>query len=288
MDGEINIQKKISMRLRESASGKTMKDKVVAILESRIQIQMAELIAKYGGIPFSAPALAEIPDIDITEIEKLFKKWDKYPPDIFIFQTGVGVKALFDAAKRLGQVPVLLNKLETALVVVRGPKPTGVLRSFRVRIDAAAQEPYTSAEVLAELGEIKLRGKRIVIQRYGESNIELNKSLEAKGAIVYEIATYRWGLPSDVEPLVRFINALKRSEIDIVAFTSASQINNLFTLAEQFGEQELLKKNLNQTIIASIGPVCTIAIKKYGVNVNVEANPPKLGAFVVAINKILS
>lgn len=265
-----------------------MKDKVVAILESRIHEQMAELIAKYGGIPFSAPALAEIPDVDIVEIEKVFKKWEKNPPDIFIFQTGVGARGLFEAAKRLGKIPALLEKLESAFVIVRGPKPTAVLRSFRVRIDAMAEEPYTTAEVLAKLDGKKLKGKRIVIQRYGEANTELNNALESKGAQVTEIATYRWGLPENVEPLIRFMNALKRYEIDLVAFTSASQVNNLFSLAQQVGEHELLKKNLSQTKIASIGPVCTLAIKKYGLKVDVEANPPKLGAFVVAINKVLS
>ncbi len=269
-------------------SGSSMKDKVVAILESRIHEQMAELIAKYGGIPFSAPALAEIPDVDINEIEKLFRKWEKAPPDIFIFQTGVGAKGLFEAAKRLGRIPLLLEKLESAYVVVRGPKPTAVLRSFRVRVDAMADEPYTSAEVLDELEGKKLKGKRIVIQRYGEANLELKRILEGKGGQVFEIATYRWALPKDIEPLIRFMNALKRLEIDLVAFTSASQVNNLFTLAQQVGERELLQKNLNQTKIASIGPVCTAAIKKHGVKVDIEADPPKLGAFVVAINKVLS
>jgi uroporphyrinogen-III synthase len=274
--------------MRENDLGKSMKDKVVAILESRIHEQIAELIAKYGGIPFSAPALAEIPDVDIIEIEKLFKKWEKSSPDIFIFQTGVGAKGLFEAAKRLGRVPLLLEKLDDAVVIVRGPKPTAVLRSFRVRVDAMADEPYTSAEVLAKLGEKKLKGKKIIIQRYGESNVELKNTLEFKGAQVFEIATYRWALPKDIEPLIRFMNALKRYEIDLVAFTSASQVNNLFKLAQQVGEHELLKKNLNQTKIASIGPVCTTAIKKYGIKVDVEADPPKLGAFVVAINKVLS
>ena len=37
-----------------------MKDKTVAILETRVGAQMADLVRKYGGIPFSAPALAEV------------------------------------------------------------------------------------------------------------------------------------------------------------------------------------------------------------------------------------
>jgi uroporphyrinogen-III synthase len=41
-----------------------MKDKTVAILESRMREHIASLARKYGGAPFSAPALDEIPDID--------------------------------------------------------------------------------------------------------------------------------------------------------------------------------------------------------------------------------
>jgi hypothetical protein len=42
----------------------SMKDKTVAILESRVRDHIASLVRKYGGTPFSAPALAEIPDVD--------------------------------------------------------------------------------------------------------------------------------------------------------------------------------------------------------------------------------
>ena len=118
-----------------------MKDKTIAILENRVGEQMADLIRKYGGTPFSAPALAEIPDIDPAHIIELFNDWDSNPPDTFIFQTGVGVKALFAATDSLGLTNKLLHLLAAARVVVRGPKPTAVLRSRNVRIDLAAQEP---------------------------------------------------------------------------------------------------------------------------------------------------
>jgi len=48
--------------------------------------------------------------------------------------------------------------------------------------------------------ETPLRGKRDVVQRYGESNRELQAALESEGAEVIEIVTYRWGLPEDTTP----------------------------------------------------------------------------------------
>ena len=41
-----------------------MRGKTVAILESRLGPQMVDLVAKHGGVPMHAPALAEVPDVD--------------------------------------------------------------------------------------------------------------------------------------------------------------------------------------------------------------------------------
>jgi uroporphyrinogen-III synthase len=269
------------------AAGNSMKDKTIAILENRIGEQMADLVRKYGGKPVCAPALAEIPDIDPAHITHLLDGWTASPPDYFIFQTGVGVKALFAATDGLGLTEQLLDRLKAARIVARGPKPTAALRSRNVRIDAGAKDPFTTAEVLAELDLATLPGKRIVVQRYGETNWELQNTLEASGAEVIEIATYRWALPANIEPLIQLMDALERHEIDAVAFTSASQATNLFTVAKQTGREAALKDNLNQALVASIGPVCTAALGKLGVKVDIEADPPKLGPFINALNSAL-
>ena len=253
-----------------------MKDKTVAILESRMRDHIASLVRKYGGTPFSAPALAEIPDIDPAHIDELIRDWNSAPRDIFIFQTGVGTRALFAATDLLGLTDLLLRLLDSARVVVRRPKPATVLYSRKVRIDCAASDPFTTHEVLAEMHGTPLRGKRVVMQRYGETNRELQAALESDGAVVIEIVTYCWALPEDTAPLLRLVDALGRGEIDLVAFTSASRASNLFTVAH------------GRTLVASIGPVCSAALRKLSVRVDIEAQPPKLGPFIEAINAALS
>ncbi|MGH6794781.1 MAG: uroporphyrinogen-III synthase [Methylocella sp.] len=265
-----------------------MKDKTVAILESRRRDQIASLVRKYGGTPFSAPALAEIPDVDPAHIQALIRDWHSTPPDKFIFQTGVGTHALFAVTDSLGLTGVLLRLLDPAQVIVRGPKPATVLRSRKVRIDRAASDPFTTQEVLAQMQETPLRGKRIVVQRYGETNRELQTALESEGAVVTEIVTYRWALPEDTAPLLRLIDALGRDEIDLVAFTSASQARNLFAVAQYDGKEASLKQGLVRTLVASIGPACSAALRKLAVRVDIEAKPPKLGPFIDAINARLS
>jgi uroporphyrinogen-III synthase len=265
-----------------------MKDKTVAILESRMRDHIASLVRKYGGTPFSAPALAEIQDVDPAHIQVLIRDWNSAPPDIFIFQTGVGTRALFAATDSLGLTDLLLQLLDSAQVVVRGPKPATVLHSRKVRIDRAASNPFTTLEVLAEMDGTQLRGKRVVVQRYGETNRELQAELESEGADVTEIVTYRWGLPEDTAPLLKLIDALGRDAIDLVAFTSASPASNLFTVAQYDGKEASLKQSLGRTLVASIGPVCSAALRKFAVRVDIEAQPPKLGPFIEAINAALS
>jgi uroporphyrinogen-III synthase len=127
-------------------------------------------------------------------------------------------------------------------VVVRGPKLTTVLHSRKVRIDRAASNPFTTHEVLDEMHESPLRGKRVV--GYGDTNHELQAALESEGAEAIEIVTYRWGLPEDTMPLLRLIGALGRDEIDLVAFTTASQASNLFAVAQYDGKEASLNKVL--------------------------------------------
>lgn len=265
-----------------------MNGQTVAILESRLGEQLADLIAKRGGKPMRAPALAEIPDVDPNYIADLIRGWQAKPVRAAIFQTGVGTRALFKTTDALGLSATLLELLATATVVVRGPKPTAALRSRNVRIDLSAQEPYTTVEVLAALQAVPLDGEQVVVQRYGASNPELEQALQAKGATVIEIPTYRWSLPADTGPLIALIEALERGEIASAVFTSASQVHNLFEVARTLGKSAILTANLNATLVASIGPVCTAALAQRGINAGLEASPPKLGPLVNALDAALT
>jgi uroporphyrinogen-III synthase len=92
-----------------------------------------------------------------------------------------------------------------------------------VRIDRAASDPFTTHEVLAEMHETPLRSKRVVVQRYGETNRELQAELESEGADVIEIVTYRWGLPEDTAPLLRLIDAPEHVMVAIKDAFAAAQ-----------------------------------------------------------------
>lgn len=253
-----------------------MKGKRIAVLEARLGQQMADLVTRRGGIAVHAPALAEIPDLDPRAIAELVASLERKPAKLAIFQTAAGTRALFAATDGLGLTARFLALLEKSTVVARGPKPTGALRARRVRIDRSAADPFTTKEVLAAIGAEPLQNARVIVQRYGTVNTELDHVLEARGAEVVEIPTYRWSLPQDTQPLADLIAALERREIDAIAFTNAEQVRNLFAVAKN--EADSLRKALNATVVASIGPVASGALRDAGVSVSLEASPPKLGA----------
>ena len=265
-----------------------MRDKRVAILESRLGRQVVELVAKRGGVPIHAPALVEVPDVDPAFVKQLITELRAHPPKLVIFQTGVGTQALFATADRLGATDDLLEVLSAAQIAARGPKPTAALRARHVRIDFSARDPFTTHEVLEAIAPVPIDGERVVVQRYGATNVELDDALKARGANVVEIPTYRWALPADQKPLVDLLDALSRREIDAVVITSASQIHNLFAVATTLGRGDALRADLARTFTASVGPVASSALRQLGVDPDLEASPPKLGPLINALDSALS
>ena len=133
-----------------------------------------------------------------------------------------------------------------------------------------------------------MRDARVIVQRYGTVNAELDRALEARGAEVVEIPTYRWSLPRDTQPLAELIGALERGEMDAAVFTNAEQVRNLFLVAQNIRKTAALRDGLNATLVASIGPVASTALRDAQVKIGVEARPPKLGALLSALEAALA
>jgi len=263
-----------------------LQGKVVATFEARRSLEMAGLIARNGGVPYTAPALREVPLDNAGEVQAFVQGVIAAPPDIFICLTGVGTRALFERAE--DRLPDLLEALSRCTVVARGPKPVAVLRQNKVRIDLVPPEPNTSHELMDMLRPLGLRGKTAAIQHYGEPNEFLRNALWAEGAFLREVSLYRWEMPEDQGPLLGFLSDVQEGRIDVVAATSKSQVRNLFGLAEHFDQGEALKAALGRLVIAAVGPVTAEEWRAFGVHVDVEPEHPHMGHLVLAIGEYLS
>lgn len=250
--------------------------RTVALLEARRASELADLVRRYGGEPWSVPSMREVPlEADAGSAAAL-RELCAGGADTVICLTGVGTRALFKLAAELGLEAQLRQALQRAHVVVRGPKPQAALRELGVRIDRAASSPHTSRQVLEALADVPLG--RVAVQLYGGPDPELRTGLEARGASVLEIPLYRWALPHDVGPMLDFVD--HAAEVDALAVTSATQVHNLFAVAQAHGREPALRAGLRRLTIAAVGPVAALALAEHGVAVAVQPQHPSMGAMV--------
>jgi uroporphyrinogen-III synthase len=121
-------------------------------------------------------------------------------------------------------------------------------------------------------------GKRVAVQEYGVSNPDFASGLEARGARVVRVPIYSWALPEDLAPLRHAIAAICARQIDVALFTSGAQVYHLFTVAGTDGER--LRGAFQTVLVASIGPVCSEALREHGVLPDLEPEHAKMGHLV--------
>jgi uroporphyrinogen-III synthase len=254
----------------------------VLSLESRRAAEMAKLIANYGGEAIVAPSMREVPIESNTEALNFAKTLAGGGFDVVIFLTGVGARALSRVVETVYPLEKFVEALNRLTVVVRGPKPLAVLKEFGVPVALAVPEPNTWRDLLQALDSEKLsiRGKRVAVQEYGESNPELLAGLEERGAILTRVPVYRWELPEDIGPLRKAIEEIAAGKIDLALFTTSVQINHLLKVAAEMGAESRTREGLARAVIGSIGPVTTRELGEHGVRVDFEPSHPKMGFLV--------
>jgi uroporphyrinogen-III synthase len=256
----------------------------VLSLESRRGAEMAKLIASHGGEAMIAPSMREIPLETNTEALAFARTLFAGGFDIVVFLTGVGTRALARVVETIYPLDRYLAELRKIAVVARGPKPAAVLKEWNVPIAVTAPEPNTWRELLGALDEnaaaFPLKGSRIAVQEYGVPNAELVASLTARGAQVTPVPVYEWGLPEDTGPLRSAIAAIVRNEIDVILFTTATQMDHLLHIAAEMNEEDALRRAFSRMAVASIGPTTSERLRDFGIAPDLEPPHPKMGYLV--------
>ncbi len=254
----------------------------VLSLESRRAAEMARLIENFGGSPISAPAMREVPLSQNNQAIDFARGLIAGQFDQVVFLTGVGTRALMQVLAEAQLADPFLHALRRVRVAARGPKPLAVLRELAVPVAVTAHEPCTWRELLAAMiGEgNSLNGERIAVQAYGVSNSDLLAGLRERGAIVTEIAVYRWELPENTEPIRAAIAALIERKVHIVLFTTGVQVDHLFRISDELQQHQALLSCFEQVLVASIGPDTTETLLRFGLHVDLEPSHPKMGILV--------
>lgn len=267
---------------------KTPLETITALtFESRMADSAITLLERYGARAISAPSMQEVPLENHQDVFSFAEKLFEGEVDILICTTGVGTDMMIKALKSRYELQEILQALSGVTIVARGPKPSKVLRKLEVPIDIKVPEPNTWKEILQAMSRNELTSdlneKLIAIQEYGEPNEELNKALFEQGVRLLRVPIYRWALPDDLEPLKKGIQAVINGEVQIVLFTSKTQIDHVMKIASQIAPEASFRTALNNAWVASIGPVCSGGLRSHGIDVNFEPSRPKLGVFIKEI-----
>ncbi len=256
----------------------------VVSFESRRSRELAELIARYGGEAILAPSMRELPLSENAAALAFMRDLKAGKIDIVIFLTGVGARTLIDAVSSVYSRDELTQALGAATLVARGPKPVAALKEIGLKPAVAVPEPNTWREILAEVKKMgDLRGRRVAVQEYGITRLELIEGLKSLGAEVVSVPVYRWALPEDTGPLKSAAREIAAGRVDVALFTNATQIDHLFKIAAGEDLESRLRSALEKVLIASIGPVCTEALEHFGLKADVEPEHPKMGHLIAAL-----
>ncbi|MBI4353113.1 MAG: uroporphyrinogen-III synthase [Candidatus Omnitrophica bacterium] len=258
----------------------------VVMFESRLAETLGELVRLQGGIPFSAPAMKEVPIENNPDAFSFAEKLFGGGIDVVIFLTGVGARALMKVLETRYKREEVLEAFRKVIIVPRGPKPIRVLKEWNVPFAVTVPEPNTWKDVLNAIDQHKesvpVEGRAVAVQEYGVSNADLLRGLGERGAKVVRVPVYHWALPDDLGPLKEAIRRIVDGKMDVVMFTTAVQVEHVFRVAGQLGLVEGLREALKKLVTASVGPDCSEAIRSHGLQVDVEPQSPKMGPLVLA------
>lgn len=243
------------------------------ILNTRAADQAAELTAlleAQGAEVIEAPTIELVAPENYDELDRAIAELDAF--DWLILTSANGVRYFF---QRLAELSRDARALGRCRICVVGPKTAAVLAAHGLRADLVAAE-FKGEGVVAALAETDLQNKRILFPKADRAREVIPTELTRLGAQVVAPVAYRNIVPVALPDAA--LAALDGGDIDCVAFTASSTVDNLATLMN--GN---LAAQLKDIAIAAIGPITAKTCRAHGLEVAVEPGEYTLEALVAGI-----
>ncbi len=230
--------------------------------------QLVQMLADSGAAVLQFPTIEIAPPENWESLDHVID--GRY--DLVIFTSVNGVRGYFDRLFVRGEDA---RVLAGSLIAAVGDTTSAELRNRGI-IPDMVPEKFMATALLPMLEENQ-RGVHVAVIRAAEGSDELIAELSRRGAEVDLGVAYRnVAVESDLEELRKLI---AEDAIDIVTFTSGSTVDNFFRRLTA----EERAKLLGRTMIASIGPVTTQAIRRYGRGPDVESPTASVAALHDAV-----
>ncbi|WP_159462220.1 uroporphyrinogen-III synthase [Halobacillus sp. Marseille-P3879] len=250
--------------------------KSIAIAADRQAAAIGELVHKQGGTPVTVPIQGR-KVLNEREAEKDVKKLIGSHFDYVILTTGIGSKALEEAATRIGEHEAYIESLRETKLAVRGSKTIKWLKEKDLK-PFIVSEDGTMKELIGALSDLQLNGEKVFLQQYNKEEERLLNQLTALPIELYQSLPYHYIEPEE-ETLHKLQNLIIDQKVDAVVFTSKTQVQNLF----ETGSRQLSGAFADKVLAVAVGSVTADELKSYGIHRIVEPAKPKMGAMIIAL-----
>lgn len=243
--------------------------RVIALPETRELDRLVALLEADGATTLSCPLVSIVDAPDSTAVDAWLRTLAAGGFDDLIFLTGEGLRRLLARAERIGLAAEVLQGLRQARRITRGPKPARALHELGLATDVPASSPTTQG-IIDTMSPMNLAGRRIGVQLYGtDPNERLMAFLRQANAVPTPVAPYVYAPASHDDKVAGLIEGLASGAVDAIAFTSASQVDRLFAVAESRQLLEVLNAGLARCQVASVGPIVFEALADRGVKTDI-------------------
>lgn len=228
---------------------------------------LAELLRARGAEPILIPTIEIAPPASFDELDSALR--DLMSFDWLIFTSANAVQVFAERVRVLG-LAVDLKRI----AVIGAATAKAVQEALGRDVDLVPERAV--AEALAEALRPHASGSSMLLVRAAVARDVLTQALRAAGARVAIAEAYRNVLPEESVAQVQELFA--RDPPDAIAFTSASTAQNLVALLER---AELAIPS--GTILASIGPITSEAMRQLLLEPTVEAREATIACLVEAL-----
>ena len=242
----------------------------ILILETREEAQFSRLLTEQGADVLQCPMFAIHDAPDPAPIEAWIRRFIVTPCDDLVLMTGEGLRRLMKVVRRLNVEKEFVAALDATRKFARGPKPGRALREIGLEPQMTTEKP-TSEGVAEMLSRLDLKGRRLGLQLYPDKDHgALTGTVTAQGAEVDTVLPYVYDAKAADANIVTAIDEMAAGRVDAIALTNLGQVRRLIEAARAHGREDELRKGLERTLIASVGPAVSGELQSHGLRTDIS------------------
>lgn len=279
----------------------------VAITSSRRASELADLVRKFGGIPYVAPTIGIKNNKPLnSECNQFIETISNQKMHFFVFMTGVGVFNLFQNIQKSNRLNIVNEKFQGTTIIARSNKPKMELRKFGINTNFVPNI-NTIEGILDLLKNFDVKNKNIGILWHGDFSNLFKKKIESQGAKVFDFSSYSYStnleqknatmlnemgydyVAPNEEKIEKLIEDIMNGIVDSITFTSPPAVKEFFKLAKRNSKLNSLKDKLNKNVlVVSVGPSTSNMLEQFQVIVDITPNTYRMGPMIKELAEYVS